>query len=951
MKSNRIRRAAVVSPIVLAALFTGAAVWVPSSASAAAAVAPGSPSTAMVQLTGSLHPLARPGAEVGRMDPGVRLTLSLLLQMSPAQKAASARILADLQDAGSPMYHRWLTPEDYAARFGASKPDLARATEWLQSQGLSVEGPSRMATRLSFSGTVGQIEQAFATELHHYAGDDGKTHFAMSRAPSVPADLGSVVLGLHGAHDFRAKAPDHPRLGPVTATGPLYSLSLPTTECTQLPFCTVDGGTGNIPAFAPADFAKVYDVAPLYAAGITGMGQQIAIAGETDVNDADIAAFRSQFTLPANPFTRVLVPGSGTAAVSNDGDLGESELDLEWSGAVAPDATIDFVFTGNNENFDVFDSMIYAIEQRTAPVLSVSYGEQCETALPPSDAVFYEAVGDAAAMVGMTVLVAAGDSGAAGCDSGRGAGARNGEFVELPASIPSVVAVGGTQFNLTVADLTTYLDPSWNALGYIPESGWNDTQIDEEAGFSGFGGGTGGRSVLYGKPYWQVPFTPQDNARDLPDIALNASDVFFPYVVSYSWTAADGTSMMPQPEALTAVGGTSCAAPSFAGILALVNQSLAMQNPSAPVGLGNANPMLYALANNPTTANAFHDVTMGSNVVPCLQGSISCPTSPPYQFGYDAGPGYDLATGLGSIDAANLVAAFKLLTPTSTALVASEMGTTEGSPIQLTATISSQATSTPLTGSVTFYYETFDDEGGIDLGGTLGTATIMATSTGTEGATATLTAKAPGGYTGAGKIAAFYGGDIHYLSSWSTLSAIKGTSSIQVCPTEVTILPLQTGLTITTSGGAPPVSLSIVSDSTCMREKLPDGGRLELCSTLSDAGVFTAGPTTGQAIVAAIDQYSAYAYSTINVAGSADAGTPLPVTSCNGDAGLDAGGASDATVITDAQTGDSGGGAEPSSSKGCSCETAGIEHAEGGAWLGVGLLGLVGFARRRRSRT
>lgn len=509
------------------------------------------------------------------------------------------------------MYHRWLTPEDYAARFGASTADLARATAWLQSQGLSVEGPSRMATRLSFSGTVGQIEHAFATELHHYAGDDGKTHFAMSRAPSVPADLGSVVLGLHGAHDFRAKAPDHPRLGRVTATGPLYTLPLPGQAA--------DGGVGNIPAFAPADFAQVYDVAPLYAAGITGMGQQIAIAGETDVNDADIAAFRAQFSLPANPFTRVLVPGSGTAAVSNDGDLGESELDLEWSGAVAPDATINFVFTGDNENFDVFDSMIYAIEQRTAPVMSVSYGEQCENGLAPSDTVFYEAIGDAAAMVGMTVLAAAGDSGAAGCDSGHGAGARNGEFVGLPASIPSIVAVGGTQFNLTMANLSTYLDSSWNALGYIPESGWNDTQIDEEAGFSGFAAGTGGRSILYGKPYWQVPLTPQDNARDVPDVALNASDAIYPYVVSYSWTAADGSSMAPQPEALTAVGGTSCAAPSFAGILALVNQSLAMQNPSAPVGLGNANPMLYALANNTTTANAFHDVTMGSNIVACIR--------------------------------------------------------------------------------------------------------------------------------------------------------------------------------------------------------------------------------------------------------------------------------------------------------------------------------------------
>ena len=919
MKPNRMRPVAVVSPIVLATLFTGAALWAPSGASAAAPVAARSQplaATARISLESSLHPLARPEADVGRMDASVKLAgLSLLFRLSPAQKAESARTLAMLQDPASPLYHRWLSPEDYAARFGASPSDVARATAWLQSQGLTVDGASRMSTRLTFSGTVEQIENAFATEMHRYAGDDGKTHFAMSRAPSVPADLQDLVLGLHGAHDFRVEAPPHP----------LYALA----------GIAADGGAA--PALGPPDFAKIYDVASLYAAGVTGAGQHIAIAGQTDFNDADIAAFRTAFSLTANAPTRVLVPYSGSAFVSR-GDLTESELDLEWSGAVAPDATIDFVFTGDNPNYSVFDAMIYAIEQRTAPVLSVSYG-QCETQLAPADAAFEEALGDAAAMVGMTVLAAAGDTGAAGCDSQRSTAAKHGLEVGLPASIPSVVAVGGTQLNLTPGNQSTYLDGQDDAIGYIPESGWNETQMDIEAGLGGLGAGTGGASVIFPKPYWQVPYTPKDNARDVPDVALNASAAVMPYVVSYSWTAADGDAQAPQPEALTAVGGTSAATPSFAGILALVNQALATKNPSAPVGLGNANPVLYALANNTASASAFHDVTMGSNIVPCMQGTPSCPTTPPYQFGYSCGPGYDEVTGLGTIDAANLVAAWQQLTPTSTDLAVNESGTTEGSALQLTATIASQATSTPLTGEVTFYYETFDGDGGIDLGGVLGTSTIMATTSGTEGATATLSAKAPAGYTGQAKIAAFYGGDQHYLASWSTLSLVEATTTLQICPTAVTLLPGQTGFTFTTSGGSPPVSWQILGDTTCQRVN-----HVETCSSI-DGGVFTAGPTAGTATVAALDTNEAYVTATVTVAGSADAGTPLPVVSCNGDAGVsDA--SSDAT-LEDAS--DAGGSSSPGKG-GCSCETAGVEQAAGGAWLGAGLLGLAVVRRRRSAR-
>jgi MYXO-CTERM domain-containing protein len=461
-----------------------------------------------------------------------------------------------------------------------------------------------------------------------------------------------------------------------------------------------------------------------------------------------------------------------------------------------------------------------------------------------------------------------------------------------------------------------------------------------------------------------VPYTPSDNFRDVPDVSLSASAAIMPYVVSYSWTAADGDAQAPQPEALTAVGGTSAATPSFAGILALVNQALATANPSAPVGLGNANPMLYALANNAATAGAFHDVTTGNNIVPCQSGSPSCPASAPFQFGYTAGPGYDQVTGLGTIDGANLVAAWKALTPTSTTLVANETGTTEGSPLTLTATIASQATSNLLTGSVTFYFETFDGQGNIDLSGNLGSVVVTASSSPTEGATAMLSTKAPAGFTGMAKIGAFYGGDTHYLASWSSLSSVTATSTLVVCPTTVTLLPDQTGFTFTATGGGPPISWSVLSDSTCARVN-----KVETCSTISDAGVFTAGPTAGTALVSALDTNYSYVTATVTVAGAADAGTPLPVVHCMvADAGTDGAvdsGAKDGSSPSDASTatdsavsmdsamamdaeaeGGNGGG---SSSSGCGCVTAGGDRAVSGAWLGASLLGLA-VTRRRRAR-
>ncbi len=908
------------------------AVWVPSGASAAPAAQPDGSTVvvrpAMVTLSGSLSPKVRAELDIGRVDRDARLSgMSLLFRMSTQQKAIQTRALATVQDPGSPSYHQWLTPEQYAAEFGAKPDDVARATAWLSSQGLSVDGPSRTATRLAFSGTIEQIEQAFRTEMHRYR-LDGATHFAMNQAPSVPEDLAGLILGLHGLHDVRGRAPLH-------ALQPQYAL--PITE--------PDGGPGNYPVLAPADFAKIYDLDSLYAAHITGVGQTIAVVEQSDFNDADIAAFRTTFGLSNSTPVRILVPNSGRAAVN--ARLDEAEINLEWAGAVAPDATIQSVFTGDAPNNDASDALIYAIEQRTAPVLSLTFAK-CESWFTPADVSFEEGYGGMAALEGMTVVVSAGDTGAAGCDSQSALAAQYGETVLFPASLPSFVAVGGAQFQLTASSQPTYLDTQLDALSYIPESAWNETLGDIDAGYGGLGAGGGGASRLLAKPYWQVPYTPGDGFRDLPDVALSASADILPYAVSMSWTAADGDAQAPQPQALTAFGGTSVAAPSFAGILALVNQAIAEANPGEPVGLGNANPMLYALANNVASRNAFHDITSGNNVVPCQPGSPDCPSNPPYQFGYTAGPGYDQVTGLGSIDAANLVAAWKALAPTSTALRVTASGTTAGSPLQLMATVTSRAMANATTGSVTFYFVASGD-GGVGVSGTLGVSEVTdSMSSGVEGGTASLTARAPGGFDGSGvQIGAFYGGDPHYLASWSSLSSMSGTSTLAICPTAVTLEVGQSGFTFTTTGGRGPIQWDVQADNTCLKEN-----EQIVCSSI-DGGVFAAGPTAGSATVVAIDQDDSYSTSVVTiVAAGADGALPsLPAIACGSDAGeadspsqppsSDADATADAPVDASDES-----GSHSSDSSACSCSAAGAD-SRGTDWgWAAGVLLAISAARR-----
>jgi subtilase family serine protease len=587
-----------------------------------------------IPLPGSVHPSAQPAYDRGRVDAAMSLPrVVMAFKPSAAQQADLDTLLAEQQDRSSPNYHRWLTPEEFGSRFGLSQTDLAKVVAWLESQGLGVVQVARSRTRIAFGGSAAQVEAAFQIELHHY-NVNGEAHYANASPPSLPAAFVGMVAGFRGLDDFRPVA----------------------HAIVKSKFTSSISGNHFI---VPDDFARIYDLKPLYAAGVDGTGQKVAVMGQTDVAVSngtltDIQTFRSLSGLPTNNPQIVLVPGSQDPGMLAS-DIDEANIDLEWSGAVARNATIVYV-----NSTDVFGSFQYAIDQNLAPVISISYGG-CE-AQEASAATFLQSLGQQANAEGITIVAPTGDKGAAGCDTGMIS--TQGLAVDMPASLPSVTAVGGTEFNDCSGTYWSATNNSDNGsvLSYIPEVAWNDT--DSTPGVPcGFGAGQlsaggGGASMLFPKPAWQVGAgVPNDGQRDVPDVAIAASADHDGYLIctesnsSGSFTPTCVNEYREANNGLSVFGGTSMGVPTFAGMVALINQQTGSQQ-------GNVNYTLYALA--AVSTDAFHDITSGNNIVPCQNGTPNCSGG---TLGFSAGPGYDLATGLGSVDANNLVYEWTSVSP------------------------------------------------------------------------------------------------------------------------------------------------------------------------------------------------------------------------------------------------------------------------------------------------
>jgi len=557
-----------------------------------------------VTLRGNVHPNARAEFDRGAAPSSLPMERMILaLRRDPQKQAELERYIAGLHDRASSNFHQWLTPEEFGARFGVVAADIDAITGWLRFSGFQVNEVARSGAWIIFSGTAGDVNRAFHTPIHTYF-VSGRMHHANAQDPSIPRGLSDVVAGIVTLHDFPRKAMNGGVM-PVSAPG-------------KAPQYTV----GSSHYLSPSDFATIYDINGLYTAGINGSGQSIAIVGRTHPSSTDWTTFRSMMGLPSNP-PQVIVNGPDPGDLGADEDT-EADLDVEWSGAVAMNAAVLFVVSKSTLATDGVDlSAQYIVNNNLAPVMSTSFGS-CESALGTAENVFYNNLWQQAAAQGITAFVSSGDSGAAGCNppsasNGTGLG------VNGLASTQYDVAVGGTDFNEGGGSYWTTTNGAGysSALSYIPETAWNES--GSVSGGSGLWATGGGASTLYVQPAWQVaPGVPANNSRNVPDVSLNA--------------AGHDAYLVETQGALYAVKGTSASSPSFAGLMALVVQKTGQRQ-------GNANTRLYQLGNAQYASGGvpvFHDITSGNNTVPGVTG-------------YAATTGYDLATGLGSVDAGSLV--------------------------------------------------------------------------------------------------------------------------------------------------------------------------------------------------------------------------------------------------------------------------------------------------------
>jgi subtilase family serine protease len=656
----------------------------------------------LVTLRGHTHPAARlendrgPVAESTRMD-GVWLQLN----RPPEKQKAFEKFLDEQQDPNSPNYHKWLTATQVGDQFGPSPEDIATVKGWLESSGFKVNHVYPHGTLIDFSGTVGQIQHAFHTEIHNFE-VNGKRHYANVRDPQIPAALMQIVAGPVSLHNFMP----HPMLSPITN----YTVST------------------SYHLIAPGDLYTIYNLNPAFTS-YTGKGVTIVVIEDTDVySTGDWSVFRKYFglgtkTAPYGKFGTFTQVHPAAASSTIDGfspttctppgvnsDDSEAILDAEWASAAAPDASIVLASCLNTSNFGGFIALQNMLTNGGSipAVVSISYGD------PESDEgtggnAYINSLYQLAASEGVSLFVSSGDQGAASADY-NAASATHGIQVSGYTTTPYNVSVGGTDFGDSVNGIapSTYWGTNGanynSALSYIREIPWNDScaglllaqfegysQTYGSAGYCNSTtalflpphevvGGSGGPSTVYSKPGFQSGFVgnPVDGKRDVPDVSLFAANGLWGhyYVVCYSDTAHGGTSCLGQPSAWSGFGGTSVSSPIMAGIMALVVQKKGAAQ-------GNPLPRMYAMAGttyggstlascNSSTGGAsaciYYDITQGDMDVNCT-GTNNCylpsgtygvlsTSNSAYQPAYGTGTGWDFATGIGSVNAANFVSTY-----------------------------------------------------------------------------------------------------------------------------------------------------------------------------------------------------------------------------------------------------------------------------------------------------
>ena len=700
----------------------------------------------LVPLSGNTHPLALAQYDQGAAPPNLPMNrMQLVLKRSPDQEAALQDLLEQQQIKSSASYHRWLTPDQFGQQFGPADADIQAVTSWLASFGFQSINVSRGRTVIEFSGTAAQVETALHTSIHQYV-VNGESHWANAGDPQIPSALAPVISGIVSLHDFRKRHLS-------VRSGQMASRTVSPGASPAVTF--TDGSHG----LGPADFGVIYNTA---GSGMTGTGVTIGVIARTNISSVnDIDTFRSIFGLTQND-PQIVLNGPDPGVVSPD-EEGEAVLDATWSGAVAPGATVKLVVSESTNAADgIFLSEFYIIDNNLADVMTESF-ISCEAGVPSNEASAIEFVAEQAAAQGITYLVASGDGGPDSCDDQTMIPTTDAPAsVNVLASTPFTVAVGGTEFNDT-ANPSKYWHTTngagvESAISYIPENVWNESCASNCGQLNiGLWSSGGGQSTIFPKPSWQagVAGIPAANSRFVPDVAVTAAG-HDAYLVCIDGSC-QGTGCPPgTPQCFAGFGGTSASVQAFGGIMALVVQKTGERQ-------GQANYVLYKLAGGETLSSCNGSNTTTLPISTCIfNDTTSGNTNIPGETGFTAGTGYDETTGLGSVNATNLITQWHTAivngsTTTLTLNNTTAVNITHGQsvPVSITVAAKAPATGTP-TGDVSLI-------AGSSTGQGAGKFTLANGST-PAGSTTTLLPGSPvpgGSYS----VTAHYAGDGTFLAS------------------------------------------------------------------------------------------------------------------------------------------------------------------------------------------
>jgi uncharacterized repeat protein (TIGR01451 family) len=656
----------------------------------------------LVTLAGNTRPEANRQNDLGPVADSLHLDMYLQLKRSPEQDLAARQFVESLTDKTSGNFHKWITAAEYGRRFGAAAEDIATVSRWLESHGFTVNNVPSNNMVIDFSGNAGQVREALHTEIHTLE-VKGERHFANMSDPQIPAALLPAVTGVVSLNNFKPHAMLVPKA--QYTVNSYYQTVVPGDLATiyNLNPAFSAGYTGQGQTVVVVEDTDLYN----------GTGDWNAFRETFGLTQYSSGSLTQVHPAPGTGGAACYDPGI-------NGDDPEAAIDVEWATAAAPNAAIVMASCSGTTNFGGFIALQNLLTNGgTLPsVVSISYGES-ETESGAAENSYINTLYQTAAAAGVSVFVSSGDSAAAAADRG-GTAAIDGIGVSGFASTIYNVAVGGTDFGDSALGAANTFWNSTNgayydsARSYIPEIPWNDScgsgAMANYYGFSttygttgfcnaypyyantvgGAGGpsgcATGARSVDfavsgtcagYGKPSWQSIFgNPSDGVRDLPDVALFAANGVWGhyYVVCFS----EESSCAGAPSTWAGFGGTSVSSPIMAGIQAVINQALGSRN------VGNPNPVYYQIGQNqystpegriacnsttgPASTCSFNDITQGDMVLPCA-GAFNCylngeamgvlsTSNTSFEPAYAAASGWDFATGIGSVNAFNLLNAF-----------------------------------------------------------------------------------------------------------------------------------------------------------------------------------------------------------------------------------------------------------------------------------------------------